>query len=72
MGLDAQKQVMAGSVAVDEVLIEKAKRTVAMREEIPAAERYELLEMLGLVGDGTVDLVRVVDVHQWNSTHGRM
>lgn len=72
MGLDAQKQVMVGSVAVDEVLIEKAKRTVAMREEIPAAERYELLEMLGLVGDGTVDLVRVVDVQQWNSTHGRM
>lgn len=72
MGLDAQKQVMAGSVAVDEVLIEKAKRTVALREEIPAAERYELLEMLGLVGDGTVDLVRMVDVQQWNSTHGRM
>lgn len=72
MGLDAEKQVMAGSVAVDEVLIEKAKRTVAMREEIPAAERYELFEMLGLVGDGTVDLVRVVDVQQWNSTHGRM
>lgn len=72
MGLDAQKQVMAGSIAVDEVLIEKAKRTVALREEIPAAERYELLEMLGLVGDGTVDLVRVVDVQEWNSTHGRM
>lgn len=72
MGLDAQKQVMAGSIAVDEVLIEKAKRTVALREEIPAAERYELLEMLGLVGDGTVDLVRMVDVQQWNSTHGRM
>lgn len=72
MGLDAQKQVMVGSVAVDEVLIEKAKRTVALREEIPAAERYELLEMLGLVGDGTVDLVRMVDVQQWNSTHGRM
>lgn len=72
MGLDAQKHVMTGSVAIDEVLIEKAKRTVALREEIPAAERYELLEMLGLVGDGTVDLVRVVDVQEWNSTHGRM
>lgn len=72
LGLDAEKQVMAGSTAVDEVLIEKARRTVALREEMSLDERYEVMEMLGLVGDGATDLVRTVDIQVWNSTHGRM
>ena len=63
---------MGAGAGIDQILVERAKRTVALREEMSPAERYDLMEMLGLVGDGSVDLVRSIDVQQWNSTHAMM
>lgn len=63
---------MGAGAGVDVAIIEKAKRIVALREEMSLVERYDLLEMLGLVGDDATDLVRTVDIQVWNSTHGRM
>lgn len=72
MGFDKERQVMGAGAGVEMAVIEKAKRTVALREEMSLDERYEVMEMLGLVGDGTLDLVRSIDMHQWNTTHGKM
>lgn len=42
-------------LALDPILAARARRAVALREDISAEERYELLEMLGLVEEGDLN-----------------
>lgn len=41
--------ILSDELKLDPVLAHRARRTVALREEMTGEERYELLEMLGLI-----------------------
>lgn len=43
--------ILSGELELNEVLAIRARRAVALRVEMTPEQRYEMLEMLGLVGD---------------------
>ena len=59
--------ILGSELALDAALAAKARRAVALREEMSVDERYEIMEMLGLIsGNGDeVQLDKTVSVQGW-------